>query len=70
MRIRPVSSQNIVKDQLIDVRFALDDQPRTELDLRCTVCRIASDQGRPILGLEFVPLNPHQQEVLGFYFFG
>jgi len=70
MRIRPVSSQNFVKGQSIDVRFALDDQSRTELELRCTVCRIASDQGRPILGLEFAPLNTHQQEVLGFYFMG
>ena len=70
MRVRPVSSQNIVKGQLIDIHFALDDQSRTELDLRCTVCRIASDQGRLILGLEFVLLNPFQQEVLGFYFFG
>jgi len=59
-----------VKGQFIDVHFALDDQSRTELDLRCTVCRIASDQGRLILGLEFVLLNPFQQEVLGFYFFG
>jgi len=70
MRIRLVSSQNILKGQLIDVRFALDDKSRTELDLRCTVCRIASDQGRLILGLEFVALNPSQREVLGFYFTG
>jgi len=70
MRIRLVSSQNIVKGQSIDVRFSLDDHARTELDLRCTVCRIASDQGRLILGLEWVLLNPFQQEVLGFYFMG
>ncbi len=70
MRIRLVSSQNILKGQLIDVRFALDDKSRTELDLRCTVCRIASDQGRLILGLEFVALHTSQREVLGFYFTG
>jgi hypothetical protein len=67
MRIRLVSSQTILKDQLIDVRFALDDKSQTELDVRGTVRRITSDQGRLMLGLEFGPLNAYQQETLGFY---
>src|SRR5439155_21236774 len=61
MRVRPVSSQNVAKRQFIDVHFAFDDQSRTELDLHCTVCRIASDLGPLIQGLEFELLNPFHQ---------
>ena len=67
LRIRLVSSQTILTGQLIDVHFALDDKSRTDLDVRGVVRRVTSEQGRLMLGLEFEPLNAHQQEVLGFY---
>lgn len=50
------------------VTFILNDKAKSKLELRCAVRQIFPDKkGGLILGLEFINMNPHHQQVLGFY---
>jgi hypothetical protein len=59
--------KNISEGQPIDATIIFDDKLRTRLELRCVVRHIIPDNARRRLRLEFVNLNPHQQQVLGAY---
>ena len=68
MRLASEPIKNLQKGHEIHSTIILDDKARTKLELRATVKQIIPDKGRTIVCVEFSPLNPYQQEVLGFYF--
>jgi hypothetical protein len=59
--------KNISEGQPIDATIILDDKLRTRVELHCVVRHIIPDIARKQLRLEFVNLNPNQQQVLGSY---
>jgi c-di-GMP-binding flagellar brake protein YcgR len=59
--------KNISEGQPIDATIILDDKLRTRVELHCVVRHIIPDKARKQLRLEFVNLNPNQQQVLGSY---
>jgi hypothetical protein len=59
--------KTIPEGQLIQATIIFDDKWHTRLELPCVVLRINLEDARSRLSLEFVNLNPHQQQVLGSY---
>jgi c-di-GMP-binding flagellar brake protein YcgR len=59
--------KTIPEGQFIQATIIFDDKWHTRLELPCVVLRINLEDARSRLSLEFVNLNPHQQQVLGSY---
>ena len=68
MRLASEPIKNLQLGHEIHSTIILDDKARTKLEMRATVKQIIPDKGRTIVCGEFFALNPHQQQVLGFYF--
>ena len=68
MRIGTELVKNVQKGDDLLVTFILNDKAKNKLELRCAVRQVFPDKkGGLILGLEFVNMNPHQLQFLGFY---
>jgi hypothetical protein len=68
MRVGTELVKTLQKGDDLLVTFILNDKAKTKLELRSAVRQVFPDKkGGLILGLEFINLNPHQQQVLGFY---
>jgi c-di-GMP-binding flagellar brake protein YcgR len=68
MRVGTELVKSLQKGDDLLVTFILNDKAKTKLELRCATRQIFPDKKSGlILGLEFINMNPHHLQVLGFY---